>query len=112
MLHLMLFRRDPLEELDPAEELYAFLENEEIELEEDEVEDVDLGGTGSLAVCEYLEEEEEEEGEDGEVYWLIGVATAPGRLLFASYSCSAEERERERDAIRGILSSIRFDAVQ
>jgi hypothetical protein len=103
LLHLMPFEREVEEESDPAEELYAFLAEQEIELEEDEVEDMDLGGTGSLALCEYLAEEAGEV-----VYWRVGVATAPGRLVFASYSCPSEDRETERERITRILSSLRF----
>jgi hypothetical protein len=101
LLHLIPFARETTEELDPAEELYAFLEEQEIELEEDEVEDIPLGEDASLALCEYLAEEGDEE-----VYWLVGVATAPGQLLFASYSCAAGEEEGERETVRGILGSI------
>jgi hypothetical protein len=103
LLHLIQFDREPGEEADPAEELYAFLEDQEIELEEDEVEDVGLGGGGSLAVCEYLSEEGEEI-----VYWLVGVATAPGQLLFASYSCPHGEEEQEKGRVREILASLSF----
>jgi hypothetical protein len=106
ILHLMPFDREPGEESDPAEELYAFLEDQEIELQEDEVEDVDLGGTGEAALCEYLAEEGEEL-----IHWLVCVATAPGQLLFGSYSCPAEEKgaEAELDLARGVLTSLRFD---
>ena len=103
LLHLMPFDREPDEEPDPGEELYAFLAEQEIEIEEDEVEDVDLDGTGSLAMSEYLAEEPDEV-----VYWLVGVATAPGRLIFASYSCTSSERDLERQTVTDLLSSVRF----
>jgi hypothetical protein len=104
LLHLMPFERDPFEDLDPAEELYAFLADQEIELEEDEVDDVTLP-IGSLAICEYIADDEDEEI----TYWLVGVATAPGQLLFASYSCAAGEEDAESGAVREILSSLSFD---
>src|SRR5688572_24713930 len=67
LLHLIPFSRDPAEDLDPAEELYAFLEDQEIELEEDEVEDLELPAGGLLALCEYATEEGDEA-----VYWMVG----------------------------------------
>ncbi len=104
VLHLLGFPQPADEVPDPAEELYAFLEDQEIELKEDEVEDLSLGDRAEMAICEYVAEEE---GEDEEpTYWLLGVATAPGVLVFASYSCPAGEEERERDAVRAILRSI------
>lgn len=103
LLHLMPFERPTDEDADPAEELYAFLADQDIELEEDEVEDVELAGTGLMALCEYLAEEVEED-----VFWLVGVATGPGRLLFVSYSCPSGEENAEREAVRDILDTIRF----
>lgn len=103
LLHLIPFERGPGEEADPADELYAFLEDQEIELEEDEVEDVELLTGGSLALCEYLAEEGDEL-----VYWMIGVATAPGQLLFASYSCPAEDQDQESESIRDLLAKVKF----
>jgi hypothetical protein len=100
MLHLIHFDREGDEEADPGEELYAFLEEQEIELEEDEVEDLELP-TGSLALCEYLEEDEDET-----VFWLIGVATAPGGLVFASYSCPAGEEAEEKGIVRALLATL------
>ena len=107
LLHLMVFERPEDEDADPAEELYAFLADQEIEIEEDEVDDVDLAGTGSMALCEYLAEEVEEE-----VFWLVGVATTPGRLLFISYSCPSGEERVERDTVRRILDTIRFQVLE
>jgi len=103
LLHLMPFERDPSEDLDPAEELYAFLAEHEIELEEDEVEDIDLPETASLALCEYVADDEDES-----VYWMVGVATSPGRLVFASYSCTAGDEEQEVEVVKRILSSLSF----
>ncbi len=92
---------------DPAEELYAFLEDRGVELEEDEVEDVPLEGGAEMALCEFLSEDEEE-GES--LYWMVGVATTPGALVFATYFCPAGAEEKERDAVRGALSSLRLHA--
>ena len=103
LLHLLPFERGPEEEHDPAEELYAFLAEQEIEIEEDEVEDVALPAGGSLALCEYLADDDEELA-----YFMVAVATAPGGLLFASYSSPAGEEEAEREAVRAILESVRF----
>jgi len=111
LLHLVPIPQPPGEMLDPAEELYAFLEDLGIELEEDEVEDVELAGGAEMALCEYLAEAEDEDAEEGDgesaTYWIVAVATAPGDLVFASYSCPAGEEEAERETIRGILASLR-----
>ena len=103
LLHLVAFPATADEEQDPAEELYAFLEEQGIEIEEDEVEDVDLPAGGELALCEYLSEEEEE---DETTYWLVGVAMIPATLVFVSYSCPSGEEEKERAAVRSILTSL------
>ena len=103
LLHLIAFDREPEEETDPAEELYAFLEDQEIEIEEDEVDDFELEGAGAIALCEYLAEEEDEVA-----FWMVGVATAKGQLLFASYSCPSGEEEKESVLVRDILASIAF----
>lgn len=103
LLHVLPFARDT-GELDPAEELYAFLEDQDIELEDDEVEDLELRSGGVLALCEYVAEEEEDA-----VYWMLGVAAAPGQIVFASYSCPADEEDRERPIVREILSSLSFE---
>lgn len=105
LLHLLAFERDPAEVLDPAEELYAFLYDQEIELEEDEVQDLELGSSGALALCEYLEEDEEE-GQT--IYWLLGVAGGPGQIVFANFSCPSSEAEAEEPLARAVLASIRF----
>ncbi len=112
LLHLVIFEQDPGALADPAEELYAFLEDQGIELEEDEVEDVELDGDGHLALCEYITEQDEpqegEEEDEPSTFWLVGVATAPGNLLFGSYSCPAGEQEPEREVVRSILASARL----
>lgn len=109
-LHLLGFAL-PADELpDPAEELFVFLDEEGVELEEDEIEDLELAG-GEAAMCEYLTEPDEDDAEPEEAeatYWLTAVAVLPGVLVFASYHCEAGEEERERDAIRKILASLRL----
>ena len=102
LLHVLPFARDDAEEIDPAEELYAFLEDQDIELEDDEVEDVELDAGGSIAICEYVAEED-----DDAVFWMIGVTTGPGQLVFASFSCPAEDQEGEREAVLGMVRSLR-----
>lgn len=104
LLHLIPFGRESGDHVDPAEELYAFLEDQEIELEEDEVEVLDLPAGGLLAVCEYVAEDGDES-----VYWIMAVAAAPSRLVFASYSCPEGEEEGERAAVRDILTSLDLD---
>ncbi|HEX5725043.1 MAG TPA: hypothetical protein VFX98_06230 [Longimicrobiaceae bacterium] len=101
-LHLLGFATD--EFADPGEELYAFLEDRGVELEEDEVEDLELADGGEMSLTEYASEDEEE-GES--LFWMVGVATAPGTLVFASYFCPAGQEEREREKVRGLLVSLR-----
>lgn len=109
LLHLIAFEQAPGDSLDPAEELYVFLEDQGIELEEDEIEDLELASGAELSLCEYLSEDEEEGPDERETtYWLEAVATAPGNLVFASYTCPAGEEDREREAVRGILSTLRL----
>ena len=93
---------------DPAEELYSFLEERGVELEEDEVEDVPLEGGAELALCEYVSEDEEE-GES--LYWMVGVGTVPGILVFATYFCTAGQEDAEREAVRAALASLRIEAA-
>ena len=110
VLHLYGFPHSVAENTDPGEELYSFLEDQGIELEEDEVEDFELVGDAELALCEYVSEDEdtEEAGEDPEVtFWLVGVAALPEVLVFAHYTCPLGEEEEERDTVREILRSIR-----
>ncbi|HKP74110.1 MAG TPA: hypothetical protein VJT67_01145 [Longimicrobiaceae bacterium] len=104
-LHLISFAPDG-GFLDPAEELYAFLEERGVELEDDEVDDVPLEGGAELALCEYVSEDED----DGEaLYWMVGVGTAPGVLVFATYFCPAGQERAERDAVRGALASLTIE---
>lgn len=105
LLHLAAFAQ-PGEVADPGEELYSFLEEQGVELEEDEVEDVRLPDGGELAYCEYVSEDE---GDDElATYWLIGVATGPGVLVFGDYSAPAGTQAREREAVVGILGGLRL----
>ena len=107
-LHLVGVPQETGDFPDPAEELYSFLEEQGVELEEDEVEDLELEGGAEMAVCEYLSDDEEEEGE---TFWLVGVATAPGALVFANYSCAAGEEDREGDTVMRVLRSLRLRAA-
>jgi hypothetical protein len=106
-LHLVGFAADEDDFPDPAEELYAFLEDRGVELEEDEVEDVPLAGGAEMALCEYVSEDEDE-GEA--LYWMVAVATAPGVVAFATYFCPAGREEAEREAVRAALGSLRLGA--
>lgn len=110
LLHLIGFEQDTAEALDPAEELYIFLEDQGIQLEEDEIEDLELESGAELSLCEYLSEDDEEEGEgDAETtYWLVAVATVPGNLVFASYTCPAGREDEERETVREILTTLRL----
>ena len=90
---------------DPAEELYAFLEDRGVELEDDDVDDLPLEDGGELAVAEY-EAEDEDEGDA--LFWLTGVASAPGVLLFATYLCPAGEQDAEVEAVRQALGTLRL----
>jgi hypothetical protein len=109
LLNLVGFPQPDNDFPDPAEELYSFLEDQGVELEEDDVEDLVLEGGAEVAVCEYLTDDEEEGA--GETFWLVGVATAPGALVFANYSCAAGEQEEERDTVMAVLRSLRLRAV-
>jgi hypothetical protein len=105
-LHLISFAPEGDDDFpDPAEELYTFLQEQDVVLEEDEVEDVPLPGGAEMALCEYLTEDEDE-GES--LFWMVGVATAPGTMIFATYFCPAGEEERERDLVRAALGSLRI----
>ncbi|HET8657074.1 MAG TPA: hypothetical protein VFL93_16230 [Longimicrobiaceae bacterium] len=108
LLHLAAFEQPPGEMPDPGEELYEFLEDQGIELEEDEIEDLLLGESGEMALCEYISAEEGDEEGEAETYWMVGVAVAPGNLVFCNYSCPAAEAEAEREAVREILTSLRL----
>lgn len=109
LLHLIAFEQASAEVPDPAEELYIFLEDQGIELEEDEIEDLELTSGAELSLCEYLSEDEEEDPQEREMtYWLVAVATAPGNLVFANYTCPAGEEDHEREVVRGILATLRL----
>lgn len=109
LLHLVSFEQDEGAPLDPAEELYVFLEDQGVELEDDEVEDLELP-EGELAYTEYLTEEDDADGdvEEASTYWLVGVATWPETLVFCSYSCPAGSQDVERERVIGILGSLRL----
>lgn len=103
-LSLLGFPLPPGERPDPGEELYAFLEEHDIELEEDEVEDAELSDGGELALCEYVSEDEA----TGEAtYSLVGVGALPGSLVFAHYICAAEEEGAELEEVQDIVRSLR-----
>jgi hypothetical protein len=107
-LHLISFDAGD-EFADPAEELYAFLDDRDVELEEDDVDDVPLEDGSELALAEY-EAEDEDEGDA--TFWLVGVATAPGALVFATYLCPAGEHEAEVQLVRAALGSLRLSASE
>ena len=111
LLHLIAFEQSGGELLDPAEELYIFLEDQGVELEEDEIEDLELPSGGELSLCEYLSEDEDEEDQEGleTTYWLVAVATSPGILVFVSYTCPADAVDSERESIRSILGTLRLN---
>jgi hypothetical protein len=102
-LHLVSFDADDF--ADPAEELYAFLEDRGVELEEDDVEDLALAGGGEMSFVEY-EAEDEDVGET--TFWLVGVAAAPGTLVFATYLAPAGEQEAEVELVRAALATLRL----
>jgi hypothetical protein len=109
-LHLISFEAEADAFPDPAEELFAFLDERGVELEEDEVEDVSLEGDAELSLCEYVAEDDEgADGDEEPTFWLVGVATAPGTLVFATYLCPAGEEDAERDAVRALLSTLRLN---
>ncbi len=102
-LHLVSFEAEDF--ADPAEELYAFLEDRGVELEEDDVDDVALAEGGEMALAEY-EAEDEEEGDA--TFWLVAVATAPGALVFATYLAPAGAQEAEAALVRESLATLRL----
>lgn len=108
VLHLLAFPGEPDEFFDPAEELYAFLDEQGIELQEEELEDLELEDGAEMAYTEYVAEADEED-DDGPTFHIMGVATAPGMLVFASYSCPAGEEDLERDAVLHIFRSLRLN---
>lgn len=108
-LHLIAFETDEGDFPDPAEELYAFLEDRGVELEEDEVDDLPLAGGAEMALCEYVSEDEDE---GDALFWMVGVAAAPGTLVFATYFCPAGEEEAERETVRRALGSLRVRGAE
>lgn len=113
MLHLIGFPHESEQPTDPAEELYSFLYEQGVGLEEDEVEDIELAGGAEMAICEYIGQEEGIDGiEEESAFWLMGVAAGPGFLVFASYSCPAGEEEIEREAVHATLASLRIGGVE
>jgi hypothetical protein len=102
-LHLVSFEGEGF--ADPAEELYAFMEDRGVELEDDDVEDLVLEAEGEMAIAEF-ETEDEEEGET--TFWLVGVAAAPGTLVFATYLAPAGEQEAEVEQVRQSLATLRL----
>jgi len=104
-LHLLAFEASVDDPPDPGEELFAFLDENEVVLEEDEVEDVSLADGGDLAFCEYVSEDEESGESD---FWLIGVAALPGLLVFAQYVCRAGEEAAEREVVLRALRTLRL----
>ncbi len=102
-LHLVSFEAEDF--ADPAEELYAFLEDRGVELEDDEVEDLALEGGAEMALAEY-EAEDEDEGEA--TFWLVGVAASPATLVFATYIAAAGEQEAELERVREALATLRL----
>lgn len=107
-LSLVHFAGEPDAEVDPADELYAFLAEQEIEIQEEEVEDVLLDGDGELAYCEYGTEGDE--GEEDAMYWLTGVAVGGGGLVFVTYTCPAGEEAEEIEVVRRMIGSLRIPA--
>ena len=110
-LHLIGLPQPPDEFPDPAEELYAFLHEQGVELQEDEVEDVELEDDAEMALCEYVADDEEAP-EEPPTLWLIAVATAPGALVFGTYSAAEADAEGELGAVREILRSLRFEGTE
>ncbi len=107
LLHVLAFERDSLDLCDPADELYSFLEDMGIELEEDEVEDLNVMAPTETALSAYVSEDEDEDGDPEPTYWLHAVACMEGKLVFATYTCPAEAHEQEGEEVRAILRSIR-----
>jgi hypothetical protein len=103
-LHLLAFAAASDEAPDPAEELYAFLEENGIELEEDEVEDLELASGGEMALSEYVTEDEES---GDSTFWMVGVAVLPSALVFAHYTCALGEEDAEREQVLALLRTLR-----
>lgn len=108
LLHFIAFAQPLGEDLDPAEELYIFLEDQGIELEEDEIEDMELAAGAELSLCEYVAEDQDTEPAET-TFWIVGVATIPGNLVLSNYSCAADAMDRERETVRSILTTLRLN---
>ena len=108
-LHLLGFPAPADEPLDPAEELFAFLDEEGIELDEEDVDDLPLEAPAAMAVCEYITEPENGGTDEENTFWLVGVATAPERLVFAIYSCPAGEEAEEREKVHSVFASLQLE---
>ena len=108
LLHLVAFPQPPGPVQDPGEELYAFLEQGGIELEEDEIEDVELADGAEMSVCEYIAEEDPDAGDVEATYWMVAVAVRPGCLVLCSYSCPLGEQDAERAVVLDILRGLRM----
>jgi hypothetical protein len=106
-LHLLALPGNPDDFLDPAEELYAFLDEQGVELQDEEVEDLDLADDAEMAYTEYVAEADDAEDDDP-TFHLMAVATAPGTLVFASYSCLAGQEDGERQTVIDMLASLRL----
>lgn len=109
-LELLSFPFTPEEGTDPADELFAFLDEEDVLLLEDEVEDFELEGGAGLALCEYVSEEEAEGDGAEQLFWLVAVATGQHGLVFASYSSPAGTEQADRADVVQMLRSLRLDA--
>lgn len=107
LLHLIAFEQPGDQDLDPAEELYIFLEDQGIELEEDEIDDFELADGSELSVCEYVAEDDESDPPEA-IFCIVGVATTRGSLVFSNYTCPADQIESERDAVRTLLMTLRL----
>lgn len=108
-LELLSFPFTPEEDTDPADELFAFLDEEDILLLEDEVEDFALAGGTGLALCEYVSEEQQEDEGAEQLFWLVAVATGQHSLVFATYSCPAGLEDGDRGDVAQMLRSLRLD---
>jgi hypothetical protein len=71
------------------------------------VEDLELADDAELAYTEYVAETDDEE-DDEPTFHIMAVATSPGTLVFASYTCPAGEEDRERGTVLSTLGSLRL----
>lgn len=54
------------------------------------------------AEAEYVEDSPQE----GKVFWLARMVVTPNSLVFLTYACAEEDKERERAAVDAILASL------